>query len=190
MKALGQGSLSSLLKLVVDAALVAAWAFLAMIVLATLAGLVLYLTGTGQFGPNGFVAGVFGMNIEAGIDGDWRALIPVVLSGIVVCLGSIMIFHHLRNILASLIGGEPFTPENGPRLRGIAISVAVIELARFAIGLGVAWLLHAFGQPEEGRIEVSLDISLGAWAAVLVLLVLAQVFEEGTRLRSEEKLTI
>jgi hypothetical protein len=190
MKALGRGSLSSLLKLVVDAALIAAWAFLAVIVLGTVLGLALYLTGSGKIGPQGFVGGLFGMSIEAAIDGDWRALIPAALSGIVLCLGIIAICQHLRHILASLVNGEPFTPENGPRLRGIALAIAVIELARFAISLGVAGLIAAFGQPEDGSLSVSLNISLGAWAAVLVLLVLAQVFQEGARLRSEEKLTI
>ena len=41
----------------------------------------------------------------------------------------------------------------------------------------------------EGYVA-SININLAVWGAVIVLLILAQVFKEGTRLREEEKMTI
>lgn len=99
-------------------------------------------------------------------------MLPVV---IYICL-------QLRRILSTLAAGDPFVPENAPRLSRIAIAVAVMELARYA----TAFALRAFTDVGELR----LSVNLAAWAAVAALLVLAQVFREGARLREDQKMTI
>jgi hypothetical protein len=190
MASVSDTTLAKGLKLIVDAALVLAWAVLALVVLAGLFGLGLYLFGAGQFQDGRFDGGAFGVTVQAVFDGDWRTWVPALLSGAVLCLGVIVICTYLRRIVASLVARDTFTPENAPRLRVIAMAIAVIELARYLIGGAVAAIVALFGQPEGATLSVGLNISLGAWAAVVVLLVLAQVFQEGARLRTEEKFTI
>ena len=51
---------------------------------------------------------------------------------------------------------------------------------------------HVAAPPEdlgEGYVA-QININLAVWGALVVLLILAQVFKEGTRLREEEKMTI
>ena len=91
----------------------------------------------------------------------------------------------LRQILNTLAEGDPFLPENAPRLTRIAISVAVLEITRNLVGFFVT-LLKLVGADEPFRFS----INVSAWVAVAVLVVLSQVFREGTRLREEEKMTI
>ncbi len=100
--------------------------------------------------------------------------------------GVIFICDQMRRVLRTLTAGEPFVPENAGRLNRIAITVAIMELARYAIIAMSLTLLHDdpdFTQPR-------LSINLAAWVAVAVLFVLSQVFSEGARLREEEKMTI
>ncbi|MEO0982559.1 MAG: DUF2975 domain-containing protein [Pseudomonadota bacterium] len=98
--------------------------------------------------------------------------------------GVIYICTQLKRILNTLAAGDPFVPENAPRLTRIALAVAAIELARFV----AAFVLRAFA--DNGEMGVNISINLAAWASVAALLVLSQVFREGTRLREEEKMTI
>ena len=92
---------------------------------------------------------------------------------------------QLRRILSALADGDPFVPENGPRLSKIAFAIGAIELARYLTVI----LLNAFVDLGSDQ-PLRLSINLAAWAAVIALLVLAQVFREGSRLREEEKMTI
>ena len=92
---------------------------------------------------------------------------------------------QLRRILQTLADGDPFVPQNGPRLTRIAIAIALVELARYV----TVFLLNAFVDLGTDQ-PVRLSINLAAWAAVVALFILAQVFREGTRLREEEKMTI
>jgi hypothetical protein len=118
----------------------------------------------------------------------------VPLSGFIVALsmllamapGVIFICDQLRRILATLIAGDPFVPGNASRLARIAGAIAAMELARYAIGVLAFLLLQA----EPDYAPPRLVPNFAAWVGVVVLLVLAQVFSEGTRLREDQKMTI
>lgn len=100
----------------------------------------------------------------------------------VVCIGFIMMASTLKQILQTLIDGDPFVPENANRLTRLALIVAGMELCRHGIGFAVI----ATGT----QTTVNFAVNIAAWVAVIVLMVLSQVFAEGTRLREEEKMTI
>ena len=91
----------------------------------------------------------------------------------------------LRKILNTLAEGDPFLPENAPRLTRIAISVAILEIIRNFVG----FLLIAIDVVDTEE-SFQFSINLSAWVAVAVLVILSQVFREGARLREEEKMTI
>ena len=107
------------------------------------------------------------------------------VTSLVVLPGIMYICIQLRLILRTLADGDPFVPENSPRLVRIALTIAIMELARY----GVTLLLLAFvdfGIGEGPRISVSVV----AWISAAAMLVFSQVFREGTRLREAEKMTV
>lgn len=124
--------------------------------------------------------------IEARADGVPVGRLVAALVGLVVFApGIAYICSQLRRILSTLAEGDPFVPENAPRLTRISVAIAAIEAIRMASVL----ILAATVDLGEGYVA-NININLAVWGAVVVLLILAQVFKEGTRLREEEKMTI
>ena len=108
------------------------------------------------------------------------AALAIILPGVIyVCL-------QLRRILATLAAGDPFVPDNARRLTRIAIALGIMEIASI-----LAVLLTGTVLPHGSEtVRPTLSINLTVWAAIAALLILSQVFREGTRLREEEKMTI
>lgn len=175
MRALGPGSVSSFLKIILDVVFAALWIGVAVLSLITLAALLL------SFNPdllanvkfNGETALMLerGPVLTAGL-----ATAAIYLAGILVIVGS------LRRIFMTLTAGDPFHPDNVARLRLIGLMLAGLEIGRYAF-----WAVGAF-LPGVQRNEPS--VGLTAWFSVLVVFVLAEVFREGARLRREAELTI
>ncbi len=124
---------------------------------------------------------------KAVAEGVHPSVFVAALASLVVVLpGIVFICMQLRRVLATLASGDPFVPENAPRLTRIAIALALMELGRYAV-IALLTMFITFNEVPDGP---SLNINLAAWASVAALLVLSQVFREGTRLREEEKMTI
>ena len=124
--------------------------------------------------------------VEARADGVPAGRLVAALVGLAVFApGIAYICAQLRRILSTLAEGDPFVPENAPRLTRIAIAIGLIEIIRMCSVL----LLAATVDLGEGYVA-NININLAVWGAVIVLFILAQVFKEGTRLREEEKMTI
>lgn len=175
MRALGPGSVSSFLKIILDVVFAALWIGVAVLSLITLAALLLsfnpdLLTGV-KF--NGEAAQLLerGPVLTAGL-----AAAALYLAGILVIVGS------LRRIFTTLTAGDPFHPDNVARLRLIGLMLAGLELGRYAV-----W---AVGTLLPGVERNQPSMGLTAWFSVLVVFVLAEVFREGARLRREAELTI
>jgi hypothetical protein len=172
MRALGPGSVSSLLKIILDVVFFALWAGLVLIGLVMLAALLL------SFDPE-LLSGLAGQELSS------RG--PVLVGGLVMALvymaGILVIIERLRRIFGTLTAGDPFHPDNVRRLRVIGLMLAGLELVRYLL-----WIVGASLLPDIDRVES--EFSLTAWFSVLVVFVLAEVFREGARLRREAELTI
>ncbi len=98
---------------------------------------------------------------------------------------------HLRKILVTLADGDPFVPENAPRLLRIALAMGAMEILRI-VALSIVGSTMDMGTKVGSDAEYVMSVmpNLALWGAVIVLLILAQVFKEGTRLREEAKMTI
>ncbi|MBU1378275.1 MAG: DUF2975 domain-containing protein [Alphaproteobacteria bacterium] len=185
MRALGPGSVSSFLKIILDVVFAALWIGVAALSLFTLAALLL------SFNPDLLA------NLKLGNDpasaardsalGELASKGSSITSGLLAAAlylgGILVIVGSLRRIFTTLTAGDPFHPDNVARLRLIGLMLAGLELGRYAFWAVSAWLL-----PGVGRIEPTM--SLTAWFSVLVVFVLAEVFREGARLRREAELTI
>jgi hypothetical protein len=174
MRALGPGSVSSFLKIILDVVFAALWIGVAATGLLALAALLFALN------PDLLAHGSL-----KGLDANLRG--PVVAAGLFVAgvylCGVLAIVGLLRHISHTLTLGDPFHPDNVRRLRLIGVILAALEIGRYAVWGGARWLL-----PHVERSEPSFNPT--AWFSVLVVFVLAEVFREGARLRREAELTI
>jgi hypothetical protein len=175
MRALGPGSVSSFLKIILDVVYFALWAGLAVLSVITVLAMLF------SFNPGLFA----GVRLD-GDTGDIAARAPLMtgmLFAYVLSLaGVLVIVHSLRRIFATLTAGDPFHPDNVNRLRLVGLMLAALELARYAVW-GFSRLI-----PQVDRVEPNMNLT--AWFSVLVVFVLAEVFREGARLRREAELTI
>ena len=182
MRALGPGSVSSLLKVGLDIAYFVLWislAFLVILLFAVIVAIPLIPLG----------------NLDISIDGrsDPETVrrflrgpaIPVTLAALSAYMaGVVIIVGRLRQIFATLTRGDPFQPLNVQRLRVIGVTLIALE----CWNLFVPPLLRRVLPGELGDSERGLSLT-GAFS-ILVVFVLAEVFREGARLRREAELTI
>ena len=178
MRALGPGSVSSLLKLVLDVISFALWAALAGLLLAAFVALLLPVD----------------LNIwreivtDVGLRGSLQERGPMLAAGLLsfaVFLAVVQfIINRLRRVFQTLTAGDPFQPDNVKRLRAIGFALAGLEVISYFTRLISNWVFR------DDIESVRYTPNLTAWFAVLVVFVLAEVFREGARLRNEAELTI
>ncbi len=177
MRTLGPGSVSSFLKVILDVF------YFALLFSAGVLALAMVLVLLVSFRPE-LVTG--NLDLESlHISKAW--IIPV-FAGILLGLelyvaGAIVIVGRLRRVFQTLIEGDPFHPTNVRRLRVIGSTLALLEVGRYVAATIDHLVLKGHGNIGGG-------VSLTTWFAVLVIVVLAEVFREGARLRGEAELTI
>lgn len=171
MRAMGPGSVSSILKTALDVVFFALIVGAAAILILTVAGLVLR-------GEQLRASGVFGAASNPMVIGGGLALALLALGGLLV------ITQSLRRVFATLTIGEPFHLDNVRRLRIIGFALLALELLSYAARAFAASML-----PDQVE-RIDYWPNFTAWFAVLVVFVLAEVFREGARLRREAELTI
>jgi hypothetical protein len=96
-----------------------------------------------------------------------------------------VILTRLRAIVDTVRAGDPFVVGNADRLQTIAWCVLGLELLHLAVGAIAAGLASA-AQP----IDIDWSFSITPWIAVLLLFVLARVFDHGARMRADLEGTI
>ena len=118
---------------------------------------------------------------RAALDAD--VVLPVmrlwVLAGLPMFAAVHVMLSRLLAMVETVRAGDPFVPGNAARLRTIAWCLLVVQLFELACGLFIAVLSHAGADLGDW------DPSLSGWIAVLLLFVLARVFEEGARIRAD-----
>jgi hypothetical protein len=105
----------------------------------------------------------------------------MIVAGLMVPLAHLLL-TRLRAIVATVQAGDPFVAANASRLTGIAWALLGIQLVDLAFGVVAT---------TSGVEAISgWTFSLTGWLAVLLLFVLARVFEHGARMRDELAATI
>ena len=114
------------------------------------------------------------------IDPTW--LVPVLRIWMVSALPMVAAVHVLLSRLLAVVetvrAGDPFVPENAVRLMTIAWCALAIQLLHLIFGV-MAATVNAAGS------NVDWEFSLNGWLAVVLLFVLARVFEVGTQMRED-----
>jgi len=205
MKALGKGSIASVVEVGLTIAWVVLWIVLGLWVAASLGYAVFMgLVAAGIVDPASVAAAGSEGNLRIQISGvesdafdalqwtDWHIIVLGLLIGGVTIGGSLIIVARLRRLFDSFRSGEPFRRENARHLRVIWITMVVIELSRYVLMVAFGVLLSVFGAPDSiGQASFSIDSdNFSTWMSILILIVLAEVFREGARLKEEQELTI
>jgi hypothetical protein len=114
------------------------------------------------------------------IDPTW--LMPTLRMWIVLAVPLIAAVHvslsRMLAVVETVRSGDPFVPENAVRLKTIAWCVLVTQLLNLAYGM-LAAAMNLAGS------NIDWKFSLTGWLAVVLLFVLARVFEEGTQMRED-----
>ena len=107
----------------------------------------------------------------------------------VIGLCAVPVVHFILTRLLSIVEtvsvGNPFVVANAARLQGIAWAVLGLELLHLAVGI-VAVSVSTATAP----LHLSWEFSPTPWVAVLMLFVLARVFEQGARMREDLEGTV
>lgn len=176
MRALGPGSLSSFLKAVLDVVRILLMVLLVVLSAGLLYGILAAFNPQMPFAERVHFQGLD--RLQA-----WAVVLVRTLTAVLFVGGVLVIVIRLREIFATLKAGDPFHPENVTRLRVVAGGLAWMEVVRYTV-----WTLGALLPPQAAPERPNL--SLTAWFSILVVVVLAEVFREGARLRREAELTI
>lgn len=105
-------------------------------------------------------------------------------SGGIISAAFYFIARLLKKLLATLLAGDPFVPENIARLRKIWIILALAEGFRTIAAPLIAIM------DTSNTMEIDWDIRFTSWFLVFVIATVAEVFRHGAELRQEQKLTI
>ena len=87
---------------------------------------------------------------------------------------------RLLAIVKTVGTGDPFIAENARRMQQIAWAVLGLELLRLGVGI-----IAASASFKTAGVHIGWKFSPTPWLAVLLLFVLAQVFDNGSRMRED-----
>ncbi len=201
MKALGKGSVASVVEMALTIAWILLWVALGLLVIAVLCyGAILGLSAAGMIDPSIFSDAKDGgvqistdhgsLVVYDNIAEAWPIVVPALLIGAVVVGGGLIIVDRLRRLFASFTSGEPFRRENATHLRVIWITMFAVEIARFVLMGVLAGVFAAIGTPEAVDPNFNISVNISTWMSIAILIVLAEVFREGARMKEEQELTI
>jgi hypothetical protein len=208
MKALGERSIASFIQFVLDAA----W-WLVVVAVAVLTGLLVFSFFVSLEGDNLTMNLPVALELNAPVHGSSASIqtdarleklrgnlrFPVrngaFFSGsiflVVLLFGFLLwLLTQLRQIFRSLSRGLLFIPENARRIRWVGFTVIVGELARAALVYFWSYYTSLHFTANGLRFVASTDLNGITIIGGLAILVIAEVFREGTRLHEEQSLTI
>jgi hypothetical protein len=104
----------------------------------------------------------------------------VMVLGIAAVPVAHVVLARLLAIVGTVADGDPFVAENAARLKKIAWAVLGLELLHLAVGAVAAAV-----STREAPFDLDWSFSVTRWLAVLLLFVLARVFEQGSLMRED-----
>jgi Protein of unknown function (DUF2975) len=206
VKALGKGSFASMVEVALTIAWILLWVALGLLALAAVGyGAILGLSAAGVIDPGDLAQAERALgNLGVRVSGvevdalsplewtDWQIIVPGILAGFVAIGGSLVIVWRLRKLFESFRSAEPFRRENAIHLRVVWLTMVVVEVTRYALMILMAsqvGLLRDSKAASAASFSISSD-SFSTWMSIAILIVLAEVFREGARMKEEQELTI
>lgn len=165
------------------------WAVILTMALVVVAACALVvLAGVIGFAWPDVVAGITKEHpIPAGLDpaGMQSFALTFCLIGIGLMAAIIWSLHQLRKIVDTVRDGDPFVQMNANRLRRIGWVMVGIQVAGMPIGIIAKQLERHFE-----HVHLDAGFSLNGLLAILLIFVLARVFEQGAAMREDLEGTV
>lgn len=157
----------------------------ALIVINWLYGLGIVVLLIGSVVNEPFVMGALGARPAPGNAERIAGMRQIAVVGLLGVPLAHIALSRLLSIVRTVRAGDAFSAQNGARLRTIAWVVLGMELLHIVV---VA--IAALASSRTAPLDIDWDFSVTRWLAVLLLFVVAQVFEEGARMREELEGTV
>ena len=126
-----------------------------------------------------------GVKPDAGAPEKVLAMRLIMLVGFAAAGVVHRILRELQAIVETVRSGDPFVVGNARRLQAIAWWVLAGEVLRLVIGA-----LVMLASSAAQKLDVDVGFSLAPWLSVLLLFVLARVFDQGARMRADLEGTV
>ena len=115
-------------------------------------------------------------------------VVMMVLGGALLSVLAFFFLRHLRRIVDSVSGGDPFVPVNADRLRHMAWLAIAMQVVLIVITPTIMWF---DALPHRQNVHHNSDgLSFATLVLALLLFILARVFRVGTAMRDELEGTI
>lgn len=127
------------------------------------------------------------LGVEPG-DGNARQVMGmrlIMVLGTWAVIPGHIVLTRLLAIVNTVNDGDPFVAENAVRLKAIAWALAALEILHLGVGAVAAGASSA-----THPLDLDWSPSLTPWLAVLLLFVLARVFDQGARMRADLEGTV
>jgi hypothetical protein len=105
--------------------------------------------------------------------------------GIVAVALAHLILARLLAIVRTVASGDAFVAVNAERLRAIAWALLGLQLLEILVGAVAAGI-----RSQHVPLHIGWEPSVSGWLAVLLLFVLARIFNEGARMREDLEGTV
>lgn len=112
-------------------------------------------------------------------EGFVMGLRAIMVLGLIAVPVTHVVLTRLLDIVDTVGEGDPLIAENAARLQTIAWSVLGLELLHLAVGAVAA------AASRHHPLDLDWNFSVSRWLTVLLLFVLARVFEHGARMRED-----
>ena len=126
-----------------------------------------------------------GIRQAEGVDRMIRGGRWIMILGILAVPIAHLILTRLLTIVDTVRAGDPFVVANAVRLQAIAWAVLGLEILHLVIGA-----IAANSSSSVQPLDVGWSFSITPWIAVLLLFVLARVFDHGARMRADLEGTV
>jgi len=172
MRAIGKGSLASLLAMGLHFTRIIIWVGFVGLAIAMMVVPFIPLIVSA-------VDGVANVDIDADSGVDAGEFLEIAHHFVTF---GVMLFvvNRLLEILKTLRFGSPFVKENADRFRGLGYALLIGEGAKFAFGF-LSLIFSA---------DVEINSTIISWLAIIAVFVLSEVFREGARMKEEQDLTV
>jgi hypothetical protein len=157
----------------------------ALVVVNVVYGLAILALLVGSFVAEDAVMGALGVKPAVDREAMVRGMRLVAFVGILAVPLAQVILNRLLSIVETVRTGDPFIIENARRLQAIATTLLGIQLLHLVIGV-----IAARTRSAVQELDINWSFSITPWLAVLLLFVLARVFEHGARMRADLEGTV
>jgi hypothetical protein len=122
----------------------------------------------------------------------WTVGVPDLLYRLAMAVGAVAIVRSLRALFDAFAQNQPFVAGNAEHLRKIWVTLVVVEIVRIGafVAARVLTTLYIAGVSSPLPEEIRSPIDLYRWFLIFVVLILAEVFRQGTRFREDSELTV